>query len=114
MSTSTNQSLPALVGALVGAAIAGGLLLAVANSEPAAGPTAPAPAAPPAVLELYFHSDGKTRCVDADSKPWQAYRCCPEGFGFAGFSVRAATGYLDAEGIVDRQLYRHVVCLQEQ
>ena len=66
-----------------------------------------------AVLELYLHEDGKTRCVDGSSKPWAAYRCCPDGFSPTGFSVRAATEYQDGEGEVDRTLYRHLVCVQD-
>lgn len=80
------------------------------NAAPAPQIVLPAPAR--AVLELYLHEDGSTRCVDGTDKPWVAYKCCPDGFSPAGFSVRAATEYT-SESQVDRTLYRHLVCLQD-
>ena len=72
-----------------------------------------------AVIEIYMHPNGLSRCVDSDGERWKAdASCCPDGFDLAGFSAPAVTEYLpvgaDPEKDTDpkRRIYRHVVCMQ--
>lgn len=80
----------------------------------------PPPARPSrAVIEIYMHPNGLSRCVDSDGERWKAdASCCPEGFELAGFSAPAVTEYIPVSGDDEkendpkRRIYRHVVCLQ--
>lgn len=80
----------------------------------------PPPASPSrAVVQLYMHPNGLSRCVEEDGDRWKADpSCCPTGWTLAGFAVPGVTAYPepgadDGEGNkVNRRLYRHVVCVE--
>jgi len=67
-----------------------------------------------AVLNLYTHRDGKTKCVTFDDDRLMADPgCCPTGFSVAGFATPTATAYHHPEDGVKKYQYRHVVCLED-
>jgi len=67
-----------------------------------------------AVLTLYIHPDGQTKCVEVNGTAMTANpSCCPVGFSVAGFSSPAVTAYHHPEEGVKKYQYRHVVCLED-
>jgi hypothetical protein len=67
-----------------------------------------------AVLNLYMHADGETKCVELEGNTLVANpRCCPEGFSVAGFASPAATAYHHPDLGARKYQYRHVVCLED-
>ncbi len=80
----------------------------------AAACDSPQPARSRAVLTLYTHADGKTKCVSISGDTLKADPgCCPDGFTLAGFASPAATAYHHPEEGVKKYQYRHVVCLED-
>jgi hypothetical protein len=67
-----------------------------------------------AVLNLYMHADGQTKCVELQGNTLVANpTCCPEGFSVAGFASPAATAYHHPDEGAKKYQYRHVVCLED-